>query len=104
MSHAVDGYSLALDFRITTRNRAKLWALTTQLNALTLEAGGRFYFAKDSTLDSASASSYLGCETLTRFAALKQQCDPENLLQTDLSKRLFGDFEFDSNTCGGSGT
>ena len=104
MSHAVDGYSLALDFRITTRNRAKLWALTTQLNALTIEAGGRFYFAKDSTLDSASTSSYLGCDTLTRFAALKQECDPENLLQTDLSKRLFGDFEVSSNTCGGSET
>ncbi len=91
MSHAVDGYSLALDFPVTARNRKRLWELTEQLNALVLEAGGRFYFAKDSTLDSRSAATYLGEESLRRFFALKQACDPEGLLQTELSQRLFGD-------------
>jgi decaprenylphospho-beta-D-ribofuranose 2-oxidase len=92
MSHAVDGYSLALDFPVTARNRRRLWALTAKLNAQVLEAGGRFYFAKDSTLDRATAAAYLGEETLRRFAALKRDSDPENLLRTDLSERLFGDF------------
>ncbi|MCS6776934.1 MAG: hypothetical protein NZ557_10370, partial [Chthonomonadaceae bacterium] len=55
-----------------------------------LEAGGRFYFAKDSTLDPQSAAAFLGPETLKRFCALKRACDPEHLLQTDLSRRLFG--------------
>ena len=60
MSHAVDGYSLALDFPVNAHNRERLWALTAKLNALVLKAGGRFYFAKDSTLDNASAANYLG--------------------------------------------
>lgn len=90
MSHAVDGYSLALDFPVTKRNRERLWSLTAELNQLVLNAGGRFYFAKDSTLESASAAAYLGEETLRKFRVLKHACDPENLLQTELSKRLFG--------------
>jgi decaprenylphospho-beta-D-ribofuranose 2-oxidase len=92
MSHAVDGYSLALDFPITARNRERLWALTARLNALVLAAGGRFYFAKDSTLDAGTAAAFLGEETLQRFKELKRTCDPENLLRTELSQRLFGDF------------
>jgi FAD/FMN-containing dehydrogenase len=91
MTHAVDGYSLALDFPVTTRSRKRLWELTTELNALVLQAGGRFYFAKDSTLDGPSAAASLGEETLETFFALKRACDPENLLQTELSKRLFGE-------------
>ncbi len=94
MSHAVDGYSLALDFPLTARNRQKVWLLTANLNALVLEAGGRFYFAKDSTLDNASTSGYLGHDALHKFASLKHVCDPDNLLQTELSKRLFGNFAF----------
>lgn len=92
MSHAVDGYSFALDFPINAKNRQRVWKLTAKLNELVLEAGGRFYFAKDSTLDRASAARYLGQEAIDRFTALKHQCDPDHLLQTDLSYRLFGDF------------
>jgi decaprenylphospho-beta-D-ribofuranose 2-oxidase len=98
MTHSVDGYSLALDFPITAGNRERLWQLTARLNEITLEAGGRFYFAKDSTLDSQSAAAYLGEKTLDRFFALKQRCDPENLLQTELSKRLFDQRLSGSNT------
>lgn len=92
MTHSVDGYSLALDFPVTAKNRARLWALTAKLNQIVLQAGGRFYFAKDSTLDANSAETYLGAEALQEFARLKQECDPENRLQTDLSKRLFGNW------------
>lgn len=91
MSHAVDGYSLALDFPITRKNREPLWKLTSRLNELVIEAGGRFYFAKDSTLDPKTAKAYLGEETVKQFYSLKRRCDPENILQTGLSKRLFGD-------------
>lgn len=93
MTHAVDGYSFALDFPVTDRNRKRLWELAAELNKLVLEAGGRFYFAKDSTLDHESAMAYLGEETLHKFFALKHACDPEHLLQTDLSRRLFGGYE-----------
>ena len=50
MTHSLDGYSLALDFKVNDKNRAKLWSLAQQMNRRVLEAGGRFYFAKDSTL------------------------------------------------------
>lgn len=92
MTHAVDGYSLALDFPFSTGNRSRLFKLTSHLNARVLEAGGRFYFAKDSTLDAETARRFLGADRIDRFRALKAACDPENLLQTELSRRLFGDF------------
>jgi FAD/FMN-containing dehydrogenase len=89
MTHAVDGYSLALDFRVTRRNRERLWALTRDLDAVVTAAGGRFYFAKDSTLTPATAAAYLDAERLRRFWALKDTCDPDGLLQTDLARRVF---------------
>jgi decaprenylphospho-beta-D-ribofuranose 2-oxidase len=90
LSHAVDGYSLALDFRVTRRNRVRLWHLAEELDRVVLDHGGRFYFAKDATLRPDVARSFLPPENLKTFAALKRRCDPENLLQTDLSRRLFG--------------
>ncbi len=91
MTHSVDGYSLALDFPVTDANRTRLWELAARMDEIGLGAGGRFYFAKDSTLDSRSARKYLGDDALNRFFALKRRCDPENLLQTELARRLFGD-------------
>jgi decaprenylphospho-beta-D-ribofuranose 2-oxidase len=90
MTHAVDGYSFALDFKVTERNRAAVWSLTAELDRLVLDAGGRFYFAKDSTLHPSRLADYLEEERVQRFLALKHQCDPENLLQTDLYRRIFG--------------
>jgi FAD/FMN-containing dehydrogenase len=89
LSHAVDGYSLALDFRVTDRNRPELLKLTRDLNKIALEAGGRFYFAKDSTLTPEVVQAYLGEETVRRFRKLKTECDPASILQTDLYRRCF---------------
>jgi decaprenylphospho-beta-D-ribofuranose 2-oxidase len=89
MSHAVDGYSLALDFRVTDTNRRRIWDLARTLDRLVVESGGRFYFAKDSTLTRASLAQYLAEERVQRFLALKRTHDPEGLLQTNLYRRLF---------------
>ena len=91
MTHAVEGYSFALDYPVTVKNRERLWKLTAEMNELVLDYGGKFYFAKDSTLTPETANAYLGKETIDKFFALKHKCDPEGLLQTDLAKRLFGD-------------
>ena len=88
LSHAVDGYSLALDYRVTSGNREKLWNLARQLDEIVLGAGGKFYFAKDLTLTPEHAKQFLGEDRLARFAALKAQHDPEGLLQSDLAQRL----------------
>lgn len=89
-SHAVDGYSLAIDFVVpgSPRARAEFQQMTHTFDQLVLDAGGRFYFAKDSTLTPYAAARYLGEGTLARFAALKARCDPANLLQTELYRRL----------------
>jgi decaprenylphospho-beta-D-ribofuranose 2-oxidase len=88
ISHAVDGYSFALDFKVTEKNRAKLWELCAKMNEIVIEASGRFYFAKDATLRPQDFKRFLGEETLVKLIALKERFDPQNLLQTDLSKRL----------------
>ncbi len=90
MTHAVDGYSLALDFRVTAKNRTAIWDLASRLDDIVLDAGGRFYFAKDSTLRAPSVERYLGRETVQRFMQLKNLCDPEGILETNLYRRLFG--------------
>lgn len=90
MTHAVDGYSLALDFRITKRNREAIRSLVREMTRIVLDAGGKFYFAKDSLLLPEEAREFLGDERLGAFAALKRQCDPEGMLETNLARRLFG--------------
>lgn len=92
LTHALDGYSLALDFKVAPERRAALWRHCEELAELVVGAGGRFYFAKDSTLTAAQARRMFPAENLARFRALKRACDPENVLETALSRRLFGDF------------
>jgi FAD/FMN-containing dehydrogenase len=89
MTHAVDGYSLALDFKVTARNRRRLWEHAAELTRVVLDGGGRFYFAKDSTLTASQLEAYRAEERVQRFLELKRTLDPEALLQTDLWRRLF---------------
>lgn len=91
MTHAVDGYSLALDFKAGGRRWRALAALVEELDGLVLNAGGRFYFAKDSLLSPAARASLLGEERTRRFLALKKAVDPQCLFQTDLFRRVFGE-------------
>ncbi len=90
LTHGLDGYSMAMDFRITKGNRSRVAQLARELDEIVLQAGGRFYFAKDSTLRPETAVAYLGQQTIDQFRALKQRCDPDKLLQTNLWRRVFG--------------
>jgi len=89
MTHAVDGYSLALDFAVTPAKQGGLLSLAAEMDRLVLDAGGRFYFAKDSALHRISAREALGTERVDKFLALKREHDPQNRLQTNLYRRLF---------------
>ena len=91
MTHAVDGYSLALDFAVTPAKQGALLSLSAEMDRLVLDAGGRFYLAKDSALHRSAAVEALGSERIAKFLALKRENDPENLLQTNLYRRLFTD-------------
>lgn len=88
LSHGVDGYSLAMDFKVTERNRRRLWELCHQMNDLVVAAGGRFYLAKDSTMRPSDVVASFGAETLSSFRALKAEMDPRNLLRSSLAERL----------------
>jgi decaprenylphospho-beta-D-ribofuranose 2-oxidase len=89
MRHSVDGYSLALDIRLTRDNRERVWKLAGELDAVVLKAGGRFYFAKDSTLKPVSVEQYLGGDAVREFMRLKERSDPDGILETNLYRRLF---------------
>lgn len=89
LTHAVDGYSLALDFRVNRGNRARLLQLAAEMDKIVLKADGRFYFAKDSTLRRDEVNGYLGLKAIQKFKALKNKLDPDNILQTDLYRRCF---------------
>ncbi len=90
MTHAVDGYSLAMDFAVSKNDarRAELWRLCQELAEVVLDAGGRFYYAKDAVLLQSSFARVHGDAAVAQFRDLKQRWDPDRLLQTDLSRRL----------------
>ena len=87
LTHALDGWSLAMDFPVTAKNRDQLWALTERMTDRVLAAGGKFYFAKDSVLRAGDVERAYGRTRLDRFLALKQQVDPTNMLTSDLWSR-----------------
>jgi decaprenylphospho-beta-D-ribofuranose 2-oxidase len=90
LSHALDGFSLALDFKVTDGNRRKLSGLLQDFDRIVLEAKGRFYFAKNSETSHETTAQFLGAETVARYKKLKRRCDPDGLLGSDLYRRIFG--------------
>ncbi len=87
LTHGLDGYSMAQDFAVTKGNRQKLWDMCHEVDALVTAAGGRFYFAKDATLQPETVLAAWPAENLRQFAELRAQLDPEGLLATDLYER-----------------
>jgi len=90
LSHAVDGFSLALDFKITERNRARLAGMLSEFDQIVLDGGGRFYLAKNSETTAETTHAYLGDEAVKKFRKLKKRTDPNGLLESDLYRRIFG--------------
>jgi FAD/FMN-containing dehydrogenase len=88
LTNSVDGFSLAMDFRVTATNRRRILELTATMDEVVLAAGGRFYFAKDSTLSGTTTQKYLGHTAIAQLRKLKAETDPDHLLQHDLYKRL----------------
>jgi FAD/FMN-containing dehydrogenase len=89
LSHAVDGFSLAFDFKITNGNRAALGSMLQDFDQIVTAAGGRFYFAKNSETSAQTAARFLGPTTISAFKRLKRRCDPDGLLESNLYRRLF---------------
>jgi decaprenylphospho-beta-D-ribofuranose 2-oxidase len=89
LTHALDGYSLALDYRVTSGRHARLQRLFRELTDLVLDHGGKFYFAKDSFMNPQDVQRVYGAAALEQFFALKARLDPAGILESELSRRAF---------------
>jgi decaprenylphospho-beta-D-ribofuranose 2-oxidase len=89
LSYQVDGFSLELNYPRTQATTQRLKHTLQHMNAMAIEAGGRFYLAKDHYLTQAQYRQSVGADTFDAFLALKQRLDPEMLLQSDLFRRIF---------------
>ncbi len=89
LSYQLDGFSLELNFQRTAHNAQKLQAVIQHMIASVIEAGGRFYLAKDHFLTNAQYRQSVGDEAVDTFLQIKHRCDPETLLQSDLYRRVF---------------
>jgi decaprenylphospho-beta-D-ribofuranose 2-oxidase len=82
LSFPMEGYTMAVDFSDTKAART----LIASLEAMTEKAGGRIYFAKDATLDSARVQSMY--PELGQFQKAANAADPGRVNETDLTRRL----------------
>ncbi|MEO6711100.1 MAG: hypothetical protein ABIP42_16085, partial [Planctomycetota bacterium] len=89
LTHAVDGWSFAMDFKVTPENRERLWRHCAELTQVVLAGGGRFYFAKDLVLGAGDPERFFPAQNLAAFRALKHELDPEGLFETNLWRRAF---------------
>jgi FAD/FMN-containing dehydrogenase len=88
LNYLPDGYSLALDFAVSHRRERAVEALVNELNQYTAENGSTFFLAKDSTLTPGQFSRTMPATALRQFSRLKAQYDPDELLQTDIYRRV----------------
>jgi decaprenylphospho-beta-D-ribofuranose 2-oxidase len=90
LTHALDGWSFALDFKVTPANRDALWRHCHEMTEIVLAAGGKFYFAKDLVLRPEDAERFYPPGRLEAFRALKRELDPEGLLTSAAWERIGG--------------
>jgi FAD/FMN-containing dehydrogenase len=89
LSYQVDGFSLELYYPRTSSSAPDPTRMLQQLLPLIIEAGGRFYLAKDDVLTAAQYRESMGNEAVEAFLRLKDRYDPRQLLQSDLYRRVF---------------
>jgi len=89
LSYQLDGFSLELNYARTPQTAKQLQQVLQHMIATVIEAGGKFYLAKDHFLTAAQYRQSIGEQSLEKFMQLKRQFDPENRLQSDLYRRLF---------------
>ena len=89
LSYQVDGFSLELHYQRTDQMARTLEPVLQHMIATVIEAGGRFYLAKDRLLTHTQYRQSVGDAAVDTFLNLKQRYDPETLLQSDLFRRVF---------------
>lgn len=88
LNYLPDGYSLALDYAVPRGTEGRTLALMRELNGFVAERGGTFFLAKDSTLSPDDFRKSLDPTAFERFRQLKLEYDPDELLQTNIYRRV----------------
>ena len=88
LSHALDGYSLAMDFPVTAATRDAVWKLGQEITELVVAAGGKVYFAKDAVARPDQVARAYGTEAIEAFRRLKARLDPDGIWSSELSRRV----------------
>ncbi len=88
MGHGLDGFSLALDFPVIAGRQERLWQLVRTMAEDVVDAGGRFYAAKDAAIPGELYRASFREDQVERLLALKAELDPQALLRTALGDRL----------------
>ena len=83
MSFALPGYTLALDFPMSS----SILNFLDELDRLVVAAGGRLYLAKDARQSRATFEA--GYPALQRFNEIRRSLDPMGRIRSRLSQRLF---------------
>ena len=83
LSFPSPGWTLALDI---PAGLDALGGLLHELDVLVLDAGGRHYLAKDSTMTPETFRA--GYPRLAEWQAVQQRVDPDGHWQSDLARRL----------------
>ena len=83
LSFPAPGWTLALDLPV---GPTALPGVLDELDELVMGAGGRVYFAKDARLDPAKVRAMY--PRLDEFLAVKRRVDPDNIVTSDLARRL----------------
>ncbi|MCV6585604.1 MAG: FAD-binding oxidoreductase [Marinibacterium sp.] len=83
LSFPIEGYTLALDFPVSSR----ALTLLDRLDEITIAAGGRLYLAKDSRMTQSTAEAGYGA-ALTRFRTLRAETGASAIFQSLQSRRL----------------
>ncbi len=89
LSYQVDGFSLELNYRRTRQTAQSLENALRHMIEVIIDAGGRFYLAKDHFLTQDQYRRSVGAPAIDAFLRLKRQYDPEMLLQSNLFRRVF---------------
>lgn len=83
LSFPLPGYTLALDFPV----KGDILGFLDEIDRLVVAAGGRLYLAKDARQSRATFKA--GYPALSRFNAIRKALDPDGVIRSKLSQRLF---------------
>jgi FAD/FMN-containing dehydrogenase len=83
LSFPMPGYTLALDFPV----KGDILNFLDEIDRIVVAAGGRLYLAKDARQSRATFEA--GYPALSHFKAIRKSLDPDGLIRSKLSQRLF---------------